>query len=148
MTHAEPSRVRQPLDRQRFFQVIAREAQGDADAIDSGSICDMAENCDCPPERRYGTTSSRATRRANAPPMVTLDQCQREIDACRDACRGPDTAVGYEDSVWIYAYRGITFLQLARHTPAGKSRIGRRDGPLGPVETRRCRRWRSGPLSR
>jgi hypothetical protein len=65
------------------------------------------ENWDWPPGRCMNTTSSRATDRARSGPVVVLDECQRQVDARRDARSGERAPAPDEDRVGADVDEGV-----------------------------------------
>ena len=74
-----------------------------------GPVCAVSASLNCfwSPGRRRNNTSSRATARASAVPVIRLDEGKREIHARRDPRRRPDRPVADVDRFGIDRQLGM-----------------------------------------
>ncbi len=118
LAHAGPGgQRRQRPDRRRD---AGRSSQRRTPNLSSAVRSDSAVlNCACPPGRLRNMTEVTRHRQRHRAPQILLHQRQREIDARRDAGRGPNRTVAHENRIDLDTHRGETPREVRAIGPMG-----------------------------
>src|SRR4051812_32188340 len=117
LAQAHAGCVSQTLDSKRFRNVIAGIAKSSGDPVIPRRQIDGSR------ELRLSTMATMVDDEVlcrafgDGKTMVVLDQRQCQVDAGRDACRGPDVTVSTENAICLNPNGGILSLKAGRKSP-------------------------------
>jgi hypothetical protein len=105
------------LKRSTAFAGVVPISAAKARAKCRGLMAAWSENYDCPPGRRWWTTSCLRGVARDLGVEVVFNEGEREIDTDRDAGRRPHVAVADEDAIGIEGHLRIPTPEMIRAAP-------------------------------